>query len=164
MIREANKTDSINLVALSMQVWLHTYALEGIRKEISSFVLKTFTENYFNQIINDPKYRILVFIKDHHLVGYIMVNLESLWQDSSNGYEINKLYVQEHHQGTGIGRQLLSESAVKFGGTFWLSTWVHNEKAINFYKHIGFKDIGHTYFELNKDERHKNRILKYEAT
>jgi hypothetical protein len=36
MIRNAKKTDSINLAALSIQVWLHTYATEGIRKEISS--------------------------------------------------------------------------------------------------------------------------------
>ena len=161
MIRKANKTDSINLAALSIQVWLHTYASEGIRKEISSFALKTFTEEYFNNLLNDPNYRILVFIKENHLVGYILAHLDSFWQDQSNGYEVDKLYVQEHFQGKGIGRKLLSELAVRYGGTFWLSTWVHNEKAINFYKHFGFIDIGHTYFELDKDELHENRILAY---
>ena len=164
MIQEANKTDSINLAALSIQVWLHTYASEGIRKEISSFVIKTFTEEYFDKLLSDPNYRILIFIKENHLVGYILANLESFWQDQANGYEIDKLYVQEHFQGIRIGRQLLSELAVRYGGTFWLSTWVYNEKTINFYKHLGFIDIGHTYFELDKDELHENRILAFRTT
>ncbi len=164
MIREVNKTDSLNLAALSIQVWLHTYASEGIRKEISSFVTKTFTEEYFNKLLNDQNYRILVFIKENHLIGYILANLESFWQDKSHGYEIDKLYVQEHFQGFGIGRQLLSELAARYGDTFWLSTWVHNEKAINFYKHLGFIDIGHTYFKLDNNEQHENRILSFRTT
>ncbi len=163
MIREANKTDSINLAALSIQVWLHTYALEGVRKEISSFVMKTFTEGYFNKLLRDPRYSLLIFTKKNNLVGYILANLESFWQDKSNGYEIDTLYVQEHFQGFGIGRQLLSELSARYGGTFWLSTWVHNDKAIDFYKHLGFVDIGHTYFELGKNEQHENRILSFRA-
>lgn len=71
MIQEVNKTDSIIWAALSIQVWLHTYASEGIRKEILSFVINTFTEEYFYNILSDSNYRIWVFIKQNHLVGYI---------------------------------------------------------------------------------------------
>ena len=163
MIRRANKNDSINLAALSIQVWLHSYATEGIRKEISDFVIGTFTEQYFKDLLNNPSYRILVFIKEDHLVGYIMANLESFWQDQSNGYEIDKLYVQEHFQGQGVGRHLLSEMAAQYGGTFWLSTWIHNKKAISFYKDFGFIDIGHRYFELDK-ELHEHRVLAFKST
>ncbi len=160
MIRNAKKSDSINLAALSIQVWLHSYATDGIRSEISGFVIRTFTELYFNQILNDPKFRILVYIKNNHLVGYVMINLESYWKDKKNGYEIDKLYVQEHFHGNGIGRQFLSEIEIQYGGSFWLSTWVNNDKAIGFYKHLGFIDIGYTYFELN-NERHENRVLAF---
>ncbi len=34
MIRSAKKDDCLNLAALSIQVWLHTYAPEGITAEI----------------------------------------------------------------------------------------------------------------------------------
>lgn len=163
MIREANQKDAINLAALSIQVWLHSYATKGIRKEISQYVLKTFTEQYFEKLLKDPCYHILVFIQEDHLTGYIMVNHESFWQDKSNGYEIDTLYVQEHFQKKNIGRRLVSEIKIRYGASFWLSTWVHNEKAIGFYKHLGFIDIGHKYFEL-ENESHENRVMAFKNT
>lgn len=160
MIRKATTNDVINLTALSIQVWLHTYATEGIRTEISNYVIKTFTETYFANLLNHPNYQILVFIKKNHLVGYITVNLESCWMDKCNGYEIETLYVQEHFQGKGIGRQLLSAIQTQYGRVFWLKAWVNNKNAIGFYTHFGFMDIGHTYFELDK-ELHENRVLVF---
>ena len=158
MIRNATEKDSLNLAALSIQVWLHTYATAGLRQEISNYVLSTFTEHYFDKLLNSPNYRILVFIEKNHLVGYIMANLESVWENELNGYEIEKLYVHENFQGKGIGRVLLSEMATQYGGTFWLSTWEHNVKAIGFYKHLGFLDIGCKHFQL-ENESHENRVL-----
>ncbi len=160
MIREAHADDSINLAALSIEVWLHTYARQRVRKEIARYVLQNFTEHFFVSTLEHANYRILVFIKEDHLVGYSMVNLRSMWLNQSNGYEIDKLYVQEHFQGMAIGRQLLAETLARYGGSCWLSTWVHNEKALNFYKHMGFVDIGQRLFTLGK-ESHLNRVLAF---
>jgi ribosomal protein S18 acetylase RimI-like enzyme len=163
MIRSATENDSLNLAALSIQVWLDSYATNGIRKEISKYVLSTFTKQYFIEILNCPKYRILVFIENDHLVGYILANLQSIYRDDLDGYEIEKLYVQQHFQGKGIGRALLSEMSKRHGGTYWLSTWKHNQKAIGFYKHLGFLDIGSKIFELD-GEFHENRVLALKTT
>jgi ribosomal protein S18 acetylase RimI-like enzyme len=163
MIREANQKDSINLTALSIQVWLHTYATDGIRKELSSFVLAEFTKEKFLSHINNPDYRVLVAIKKDHLVGYIMLNLKSYWKDESNGFEIEKLYVQEHFQGTGLGRKLLSEVIKRYGDVFWLSTWVENKNGIGFYKHFGFVDVGRLEFRLGESETAENRVLAFKG-
>ncbi len=160
MIRKANKEDCLNLTALSIQVWLHSYARSGIRNKISRYALSTFTEQHFNKLLDDSKYRTLVFTEENHLIGYIIVNLKSYYQDKSNGYEIDTLYVQEHFHGKGIGRKLLLEIKKRFGQKFWLSTWIKNENAIGFYKHIGFKDIGQKFFKL-EDELHENRVLAF---
>ena len=161
MIREANKKDSINLAALSIQVWLHTYATDGVRKELSSFVLNEFTKEKFLSHINNPDYRILVAIENDHLVGYVMINLKSFWKNESNGFEIEKLYVQEHFQGTGLGRKLISEVMDRYGDAFWLSTWVENKAGIGFYKHLGFVDVDHLDFKLSEDEIAENRVLVF---
>lgn len=158
MIRKAKKEDSLNLAVLSIQVWLHTYAASGIRNEISYFVLDTFTPAYFKNSIENKNYRVCVAIKDNHLVGYVTAHLTSFWQDESNGYEIDKLYVQEHFQGRGLGKRLLAEISTQCGGTFWLSTWKYNDKAIGFYKHLGFIDVGTRYFEFG-GEAHENCVL-----
>lgn len=161
MIREANNKDSINLATLSIQVWLHTYATDGIRKELSSFVLNEFTEKKFLSYINHPDYRVLVVIKNDHLVGYVMMNLKSYWKDESNGFEIEKLYIQEHFQGMGLGRKLLSEVIDRYGDTFWLSTWVENKAGIGFYKHFGFEDVDRVDFRLSEAEIAENRVLVF---
>lgn len=163
MIREANQKDSTNLAALSIQVWLHTYATDGVRNELSSFVFNEFTRETFLSRIKNPDYRILVAVKNDHLVGYVMLNLKSYWKDDSYGFEIQKLYVQEHFQGTGLGRKLLSEVINRYGGVFWLSTWVENKAGIGFYKHLGFVDVGRVDFRLSESETAENRVLVFKG-
>lgn len=132
IIQKASKRDSLNLTVLSIPVWLHTYAASGIRNKISRFVLDTFTQTYFEKTIQNSNYHILVAIKDDHLVGYIRAHFTSHWQEASNGYEIEKLYVQENFQGIGIGKRLLTEISTQCGGTFWLTTWKYDHKALGF--------------------------------
>ena len=164
MIREANKKDSINLAALSIQVWLHTYATDGLRDELSSFVINEFTEKKFLSYINHTDYRVLVATLNDNLVGYVMINLKSYWKDESNGFEIEKLYVQEHFLGMGLGRKLLSEVINRYGDSFWLSTWVENKSGIGFYKHFGFVDVGRIDFRLSEDEIAENRVLVFRGS
>ena len=42
MIRKALQSDCLDLAALSLQVWLHTYATKGIRSQISQYALSHF--------------------------------------------------------------------------------------------------------------------------
>jgi len=158
MIREANETDILNLRVLCTQVWLHSYAKDGIRTEISNFILNTFTNDYFEQRLNKSKYKIFVYEIENHLVGCVIINLKSTFENKINGYEIDTLYVQEHFQGQGLGKEMLLKMAQNFGGTYWLSTWVYNLSAISFYKYLGFEDIGKIMFDLGT-ELHENRVL-----
>jgi diamine N-acetyltransferase len=59
MIREAKESDCVNLAALSLEVWLTTYSIDGIRTENSRYALSTFTEKHFKELLNDPQYKIL---------------------------------------------------------------------------------------------------------
>ncbi len=159
MIREANRADCINLAALSLEVWLRTYCVDGIRSESSRFALSTFTEDYFKKILADSSRKILLFAEGIYLRGYVLLNLESHYQSKEHGFEIEKLYVQEAFQGQGIGQNLLQEVKERYGNRFWLYTWVRN-KSIQFYKLYGFKDIGQYDFKLGNDTI-ENRVLTY---
>ncbi len=57
MIRAATEEDCLNLVALSLQVWLNTYALDGIRTEYSEFALSTFTEQQFKKLLDSQSHK-----------------------------------------------------------------------------------------------------------
>ena len=159
MIREATESDCINLTALSLEVWLQTYSIDGIQTENSKYALSSFTDKHFKEILHDNKYKLLVFTEGIYLRGYILVNFESQFESKKNGFEIEKLYVQGPFQGQGIGQSLLSEIKIRYGSRFWLYTWVHN-KSIIFYKKFGFKDIGQYDFKLGNDVI-ENRVLVY---
>ena len=160
MIRKANSGDCLNLAALSLQVWLHTYANEGIRDKISQYVLSTFTEYHFRQLLIKSNIEIWLYIKNDHLVGFIAIDLDATFKDSVNGFEIMTLYVSVHFQGQGIGRKLLQYVNAEHGSNYWLSTWVKNYKAISFYHDLGFEVIGELSFEL-EGELHSNPVLAY---
>ncbi|MCK5312287.1 MAG: GNAT family N-acetyltransferase [Desulfobacteraceae bacterium] len=159
MIQEMGKYDFQNLTALAIQVWLHTYATEGIRDKISKFVFNKFTPEYFECIYKAKNQDLLIAVENRHLVGFITIDLGSRCGiDDFQGYEVVTLYVQEHFQEKGIGTKLLNAMMDKHGSKQWLSTWVHNYKAILFYENFGFKNIGTILFNL-EGEKHENLVL-----
>jgi len=159
VIREASQLDCINLATLSLEVWLRTYCIDGITNENSKYAISTFTEEYFENFLNNPNYRILVFVEGAFLRGYALINLDSQYKDLDVGFEIEKLYVHSAYQGKNIGKALLKEIKNKFGPKFWLFTWIRN-KSLDFYLHQGFTDIGQYNFTLGNNVI-ENRVLTY---
>ncbi|MDP2559637.1 GNAT family N-acetyltransferase [Psychrobium sp. 1_MG-2023] len=155
MIRAAQPKDCISLAALSIQVWLETYAVEGIRTTYSTYAISTFTESYFLKLLNHPDYRLLVSEIDVIYQGYVLVNLASDFNDNSNGFEVEKLYVHSKFSGQGIGRRLLEQVQKNYGDKFWLYTWVENESN-HFYRHLGFTKLGLLSFEFDGQQIENN--------
>ncbi len=150
MIREANKSDVINLVALSLEVWFKTYCYDGITSENSKYALSMFTEQYFHNLITNKNYRIFVYTDGIYLRGYVLINLDSQFNKFNVGFEIEKFYVHSEYQGKWIGAKLLNEVKAKVGDKFWLYTWVRNQ-SIDFYEHFGFQDTGEYQFTLGNE-------------
>lgn len=147
IIREATKDDCIRLAALSIKVWLDTYAKDGIKGEYAQYVLSTFTQTYFIELLSSSKFRLLVSEENQVLQGYVLLNLESHYETPKNGFEIEKLYVDSTSKGRGLGRELLKAVDIQFGKNYWLYTWVENDSN-GFYEHLGFKKIGLFSFEF----------------
>ena len=161
MIRKARQSDCLDLAALSLQVWLFTYATKGIRPQISKYALSTFTEDHFSKLLAQDSVDIRVCEKDEHIIGFVTIDLESTFENSAEyGYEVVTLYVSQHFQGHGVGRELLKSIESLHGKPFWLSTWVNNHKAIDFYKKLSFQIVGELNFDLD-GELYGNHVLAY---
>ena len=74
-IREISVEDFENLSALSVYVWLDTYANEGMRDKISRFAINEFKPEKFKRIAEDPFKKAHVVISDEHLVGVGVIDL-----------------------------------------------------------------------------------------
>ena len=160
IISKAKEQDCLNLATLSMQVWLNTYATDGIRQEISSYAFENFTQENFVKSVFDKNTPIFKVQIDECVVGFIKLNLTARFNGEASGYEIETLYVVPQFKGQGIGKKLLEYVKENIGNNFWLHTWVNNQNALEIYKYLGFKDIGEMFFELD-GEKHENRVLAF---
>ena len=145
MIRFAKATDVKSLAALSIQVWLETYAKDGIRAEYAEFVVSTFTAQYFADLLHARQHKIIVAEDQGYLRGFALINLDSHFESEKNGFEVEKLYIHQPFRQAGFGRDLLNFIRRELGQAFWLYTWVENESN-GYYEHVGFRKIGkHTF-------------------
>lgn len=163
-IRKANLDDVLNLAVLKQQVWIATYAEEGIRAEFSKYVLDTFTVDNIQKNIQDKNRIVLVAENDNHLVGCVEIALKARCpvENEANSPEITVLYVLERFIGKSIGKRLLEkaiEQIKEFGSkSTFLTVYHKNHKALEFYKRYGFKSIGSTNFIMDGNS-YLNNIL-----
>jgi len=157
-IRAATKKDVDCLSALSIHVFLDTYATT---KE----VLSSFSTGVFVQRFNPTTSCEIHVAEDHdRMCGFIEYEKTTAVPaaELNGGLEVKTLYIHPKHHRLGTGKALLTVSeeyckkhSIKI---VWLTAWAGNSNAIAFYRHCGFKDIGTTEYVLN-DQAYENRIL-----
>ena len=162
-LRPAEPGDALCLSVLAMQVFLDTYATEGIRPEIAREVLSGYSESSFATAISDPQSRLWVAERIGHLIGFAQVTLGATHQLAPAGKqaELLRLYVQEPFTGKKVGYRLLAQAeqlAYEAGASvLWLTPWVHNHRALAFYLRRGYQDFGLTHFVF-EGESPENRV------
>jgi ribosomal protein S18 acetylase RimI-like enzyme len=163
LIRQGQHRDAENLSAIAIQVWLHTYATEGISSAISRYVLSEFTSEKFEAILSQESSAVLVAEIAQNLVGYATVTASTVCPvATSSKVELATLYVQEPFIGKGVGSALLSQAEQwarqRTSTSVWLTVNSKNLHAIAFYAKHGYTKLGITHFELG-NEKHENLVL-----
>lgn len=87
------------------------------------------------------KSRIPVYFKLVDLYAYYDENLEIKGFLGMSGSMIEMLFVEDAFRGKGIGSQLLNYAVDRLEATK-VDVNLQNEKALLFYKHFGFEEIG----------------------
>ncbi|WP_194945130.1 GNAT family N-acetyltransferase [Limnohabitans sp. DM1] len=163
VIRSARHDDAARIAVLATQVWLHTYATEGISAGIADYTRSELTPDKYLAIQNDALAHIWVAERSAHLIGFAVLNMGVPCPTrASTLAELQTLYVQAHFVRQGVGRQLMSVAEKRAfdlaGMPLWLTVNAHNAQAIGFYMHQGYTKQGTTDFVLG-DQRHENLVL-----
>jgi diamine N-acetyltransferase len=163
-LRDAVADDALCLSVLAMQVFLDTYATQGIRPAIAREVLSGYSQAAFSQLLDDPQTRLICAERVGHLVGFAQVTFCATHALAPCGAQaqLSRLYVQEPFTAQGVGTLLLSqaERAARAAGAtvLWLKAWVHNHRAVQYYGRRGYQDHGPTLFTF-EGESHENRVF-----
>jgi GNAT superfamily N-acetyltransferase len=132
--RPAVPDDVPCIAVLAAQVFLDTYALQGIRPALAREVLAHCSVEATAALLADPRVTILVAELDAHLVGFAQVAHDAPHAQLSDavGAELRRLYVQERFTARGIGRDLLRHAekaaAARGADAVWLTAWVGNRR------------------------------------
>jgi ribosomal protein S18 acetylase RimI-like enzyme len=162
-IRLGVAEDAGRLAVLAIQVWLHTYATDGISTEIADYVLAHITPKTYAQLLRDASTQVLVALHANHVVGLAVVRFDMPCPDQpALTAELRTLYVQEHFLRQGAGSLLLAAAEDvarrRANSRLWLTVNATNDRAIAFYDRKGYAKVGTAYFVLGT-ERYENHVL-----
>lgn len=163
-IREAQPQDSLYIGVLAMQVFLDTYATEGIREAIATQALQAFAPDTIARLMVQPDTVLVVAESNGHLIGFAQIKLRAghLMICATDVAELQRLYIQERFTGLGIGYRLLQaaeQHAEHAGATLlWATVWVGNERALGFYPRQGYTLLGSPMYSF-QGEIHENRLF-----
>jgi GNAT superfamily N-acetyltransferase len=155
VLRTALPADALCLGALGMQVFLDTYAPEGIRPGLAREALDHFSTDAIASALAQPQAEFVVAERAGHLVGFAHLahGATHPFVGAVPACEVARLYVQPPFTGAGLGRRLLREAearaAARGARVLWLTTWVGNARARAFYPRCGYADVGLTAYEFD---------------
>ncbi len=150
---KAKLSDALRISVLLKTVYIQTYAFEGINFESANFITKRFAlEHIENTIVENPKQLIIAYCKGNP-VGVAEVFYEALCPIRKIPVaELDKLYLLERFFGKGIGYGLMMEAEKEVVAQgikeLNLEVYIHNDRAIDFYKRQGYVSIGNVDFVM----------------
>ena len=162
--RPGTAADALCLGVLALQVFLDTYATEGIRPTVAREVLEQFSTEAMRAKLAQPDTHFIVAERAGHLLAFAHLTLGTVHEHVPQrpSAELDRLYVQERFTGRGVGKALLTraEAFARREGVaaMWLTTWVGNTRALAFYPLRGYRDCGATLYEF-QNEQHENRVF-----
>jgi GNAT superfamily N-acetyltransferase len=163
-LRVAKPSDALCIGILATQVFLDTYAMDGIRPSLAREVLHHLSTGAIAQSLADPATVFLLAERAGHLIGFaeLKIGATHACAGPEATVELGRLYVQRAFAGKGVGTRLLARSEelahARGAGSLWLTAWVGNRHARAFYARRGYVDAGATMYEF-EGEAHENRVL-----
>lgn len=163
-LRPGTPEDAQTIAGLAVQVFLDTYATEGVRPDLAAEVFAECSADAFSDRLRRVGRRFLLAERSSGLVGFaeVQVSPRSAPAGAVEGAELVRLYIQPSFQRRGIGHRLLqeAESAVSAAvvGCLWLTAWEGNHRARSFYAAHGYQDVGSTGHSF-QGHRYVNRVF-----
>lgn len=159
-ITKATKNDAILLSELSIKSFLPPHSHSSPKKDILEYISKNFSvENYKNELSKHRDNYYLCFFGSV-ITGYSKILFNESCPDIKfkNISYLSRIYFLEDFYGKGFAQELLKFNINlciknKQKG-MWLKVWIKNERAINFYKKMGFTKVGKSDFKVS--ETHSN--------
>ena len=125
--------------------------------DMEDYLEESFSLAQIMSELEDKNSIFLLAYQQENLIGYSKLILNKGHQCvlGPDPVELQRIYVETHAIGRGVGTQIL-EASLKAARkanqkTIWLGVWEENKKAIRFYERLGFAKVCGQDFMLGSD-------------
>jgi ribosomal protein S18 acetylase RimI-like enzyme len=155
-IRRTTAADTNLVAALGATTIYETYFETDDPEDMAKYIVENFNPQVIKSELEDENNTFFVAEIDGKAIGYAKLRtgqpVDSV--KDKNAIELHRLYVLEKMTRRGIGeilmRKCLDEGKSKGYDALWLSVFDLNVRAQNFYKKLGFEQVGETDFYYDK--------------
>jgi diamine N-acetyltransferase len=156
-IRYGTTADAEMLSQLGAKTFYDTFAKDNASENIDAYLKKSFSpEIQFNEL-SQPDVIFLIVESEKLPIGYaqLIINSKDEAIKRNKPLEIRRIYASQEYLGKGVGKELMratiSEARQRDCDCIWLGVWEKNQRAIDFYKKWGFREVGTHIFSVGDD-------------
>jgi ribosomal protein S18 acetylase RimI-like enzyme len=160
-IRQATREDAPVIAELAGNTFVETYGELGLKENMGRYVQDHFAPEQIGAEIASPGHWFYIAFLGHLPVGFVKSKVirEPKGIKGKKCLEIERVYVLKEFQGSSVGKELVKRVMLfarqeKYQ-VIWLQVWQKNEKAVQFYRKMGFvayeTDIFYFYDEIHHD-------------
>ncbi|KKB38991.1 GNAT family N-acetyltransferase [Bacillus thermotolerans] len=158
-IKECTLEDLHELQEVSYETFRETFKDQNSPENMDAYLTKAFNLEQLAQELSHPSSHFFFVYVHNETAGYLKVNTDEAQSEEmgEESLEIERIYIKSSFQGHGLGKYLLNkaiEMAMERNKRkVWLGVWEENEKAIAFYKKMGFVQTGAHSFYMGDEEQ-----------
>jgi GNAT superfamily N-acetyltransferase len=168
-IRYGTTGDAKMLSEFGARTFYDTFAKDNTPENIDAYLKRSFSpEIQFNEL-SQPDVVFLIAEMEGNPTGYAQLILNS--KDEAikriKPLEIRRIYASQEYLGKGVGKELMQatikEARQRGCDCVWLGVWEKNQRAIDFYKKWGFREVGTHIFSVGDDPQN-DFVMELELT
>ncbi|MGP6139244.1 GNAT family N-acetyltransferase [Jeotgalibaca sp. A127] len=144
---------------ISIETFSDTFAADNTPEDLKTYLDRAYNKEQLLTELKNPNSFFYFIYMDGNLAGYLKLNtgLAQTEEMGAESLEVERIYVRTAFKRRGLGKQLIDfaiETARELNKqAIWLGVWEHNDKALAFYKSLGFEQTGAHSFFMGDDEQ-----------
>jgi diamine N-acetyltransferase len=158
-IKKCTLEDLHILQEISYETFNETFKHQNSPENMNAYLEKAFNLNQLEQELSNSSSEFFFIYFNSEVAGYLKINTDDAQSENmgNESLEIERIYIKNKFHKKGLGRYLINkaiEIAVEWNKKkIWLGVWEKNERAIGFYKKIGFVQTDAHSFYMGDEEQ-----------
>ncbi|AND38296.1 GNAT family N-acetyltransferase [Cytobacillus oceanisediminis] len=158
-MKKCTLEDLSRLQEISYETFNETFKEQNSPENMEAYLEKAFNLKQLETELSQRSSQFYFVEIDGETAGYLKVNTDEAQTEEmgDEALEIERIYIRSPFQKQGLGKYLynkaLEVAMEQNKKKIWLGVWEKNEKAIAFYKKMGFVQTGAHSFYMGDEEQ-----------